>query len=174
MFIRKFIRYGLLFLLSFLFVLGLANASTCGSNMPYTKPNSQYTVSTDGTEVTDTKTGLIWQRCALGMTWNGSTCAGTATLYKWEDGLAQAASVASTTGVSWRLPNQKELVSLIEWNCYGQSINQEMFPVTPNVFLSSSQSMNHGYVVWFVNFSDDKFVFPMKDASLAVRLVRSQ
>ena len=37
---------------------------------------SRYTLSADGQEVTDTQTKLVWQRCAVGMKWNGKTCVG--------------------------------------------------------------------------------------------------
>lgn len=53
-----------------------------------------YVVSTDGTEVTDTKTGLIWRRCPEGMTWSGTACTGTVTLFTHEGALQRAAAQA--------------------------------------------------------------------------------
>lgn len=151
-----------------------AQAQTCNPNIVKTKPDSQYTVSADGTEVTDTKTGLIWQRCALGMSWNGTTCGGTATNHIWEDALAQAATVATNTNVAWRLPNIKELKSLVEAACYGQAINETIFPATPSSIWSSSADAYLFDVAWKVSFYDGFVNWGDEYDGLAVRPVRSQ
>jgi len=151
-----------------------AQAQTCSPNIQKTKPDSQYTLSPDGTEVTDTKTGLIWQRCALGLSWNGSTCSGTATNHTWEDGLAQAATAATNTGAAWRLPNIKELKGLVETACVGQAINETIFPATPSYAWSSSANAASTYDAWFVGFVNGGVSWNSKGDGLAVRLVRSQ
>ncbi|PWQ95079.1 DUF1566 domain-containing protein [Leucothrix pacifica] len=48
----------------------------CNSNLAETAPESRFQLS-DG-EALDTKTGLIWKRCALGQTWDteASQCTG--------------------------------------------------------------------------------------------------
>ena len=38
----------------------------------------RYSYSADGSEVTDSKTGLVWRRCAEGMSWSSGACTGTA------------------------------------------------------------------------------------------------
>ncbi len=149
-------------------------AQTCNPNMVKTKPDSQYTLSADGTEVTDTKTGLIWQRCVLGTSWNGTTCSGTATTYYWENALAQAATVAANTSLAWRLPNQKELKSLVETACYGQAINETVFPATPMYIWSSSAFVYNTYGALLVYFNYGYDYWDSKNYGLAVRLVRSQ
>ncbi len=151
-----------------------APAQTCSANIQKTKPDSQYRISPDGTEVTDTKTGLIWQRCALGMSWVGNTCAGTATNYTWENALAQAASVASSTQVAWRLPNEKELKSLVETACTWQAVNEIIFPATPADAWSSSAFASGTNNAWYVNFDVGNNGQYGKSDGLAVRLVRSQ
>ena len=39
-----------------------------------------YAINNDGT-VTDPTTGLTWMRCAMGQSWNGTTCTGTGSRY---------------------------------------------------------------------------------------------
>jgi hypothetical protein len=119
------------FLLLIMAFVGVVNAQTantqsCNQSMVLTKTNSQYSISADGTEVRDLKTGLIWQRCTVGMSWDGSTCSGTSTPHNWEDALAYAA-----TQTGWRLPNLKELHSLVERSCANPAINETAFPNTP-------------------------------------------
>jgi len=111
----------------------LALAQSCNPNIPLTKPDSRYTYNTAGDEVTDSVTGLVWKRCAEGMSWSGSTCTGTATLTDWLDARVQA-----SVQTGWRLPNLKELISLVETACYNQAINQAAFPLTPNTTWSST------------------------------------
>jgi hypothetical protein len=171
----KLIKLKLLLIVSAFTFMTLAKAQTCNPNIQKTKPDSQYELMNNGTEVLDKKTGLIWQRCVLGMSWNGATCAGTATNHKWEDALAEAATVASTTGVAWRLPNIKELRSLVEAACVGKAINETIFPVTPSYVWSSTTDSENTNNAWSNSFYSGKQLFSInKNNGLAVPLVRSQ
>jgi Protein of unknown function (DUF1566) len=90
-----------------------------------------FTVSADGQEVTDTKTGLIWRRCAAGMTASGGTCTGTASAFTHEAALTHASTQATVTGVAWRLPNVKELSSIADKSRSNPAIDTVAFPATP-------------------------------------------
>lgn len=167
---------------------GQAVGQICDLHIVKTKPDSQYELLNDGTEVKDKKTGLIWQRCPLGMGWDGTTCSGTASLLTWEGALAQAASVAHTTGVAWRLPNIKELVSLREWACVGPDINETFFPgiQIPNSSFASfwssttyaGESTGSGkpgqQAVWTTHYDDWWQDAVGKSSSISVRLVRGE
>jgi hypothetical protein len=166
-----------LYFLSIMFFsvsMSLAHAQTCKSNMPLTKPDSQYEFLNKNTEVLDKKTGLIWQRCVLGMSWNGSTCAEAAKDYSWEDAGVQAVNAASITGEAWRLPSREELKSLVETACYGKAINETIFPETPSVIWSSSENASLNSFAWAVYFHFGFDYWRIKNDVLAVRLVRSQ
>jgi len=162
------------FLLLIMGFASVVNAQTCNPNMAISKPNAQYSISADGAEVTDLKTGLIWQRCAVGMSWDGSTCSGTSTPHNWEDALAYAA-----TQTGWRLPNLKELHSLVERSCANPAINETAFPNTPatdndffwvSSFSATTSLSNEGLVVRF-NSGED-FRTTGKQHGLLVRLVK--
>jgi hypothetical protein len=57
----------------------------------------------------DPKTGLIWDRCAVGQTWDGSTCTGTALLHA----TANAVKSVKTGGYNdWRTPTYLELLTI--------------------------------------------------------------
>lgn len=99
----------------------------CADNIPGDREAADLVVNnTDGT-VTDSVTGLIWQRCALGMTWNGTACAGPAATYSW----AGALSAATGVGAGWRLPNVKEMESFLDRRCLGPAVNTNRFPNQP-------------------------------------------
>jgi hypothetical protein len=68
--------------------------------------------SPDGTEVTDSTTGLVWRRCVEGMLWSSDaqTCVGNATRFRWRELLKHAK--ANRPG-GWRVPNVKELTSIV-------------------------------------------------------------
>lgn len=118
-------------------VLGLLSSFTMGlqvcrteSEIPATTPTSQFTVHNDGT-VTDTATRLMWMRCSLGQTWNNETCEDDAKEYNWQGALEVAANNHNfSTYDDWRLPNIKELVSIIEESCTIPAINLTIFPNT--------------------------------------------
>ena len=171
------VKTGLSFLTAALLATSttLALAQTCNHNIPLTKPDSRYNYNPAGDEVTDTVTGLIWKRCAEGMSWSGSTCTGTATSFTWEGALELAASVAQTTGVPWRMPNIKELRSLVETACAGPSINQAAFPATSYNAWSCSLFAANSDDAWNVSFYNEYYDgIRYKGNYSRVRLVRSQ
>lgn len=71
-------------------------------------PEPRFEIINNGTEVRDNFTKLIWQRCAIGQSWDGSTCTGNPAKLSWLEGLQQV----SALGNGYRLPTLKELMSL--------------------------------------------------------------
>lgn len=61
-----------------------------------------------GGEVLDTRTGLTWKRCSVGMNWDGKTaCSGEKRLLD-QDGLSNLHEGP------WRVPTQEELSTLVD------------------------------------------------------------
>ena len=109
--------------------------------------------SADGSEVTDTKTNLIWRRCPEGMAWSAGTgtCTGTALALTHEGALQQAAAQTGTLG--WRLPNVKELSSIVDKTVINPAIDSAIFPATPaSLFWSSSPFVTGASSAWVVDF----------------------
>jgi hypothetical protein len=109
----------------------------CNLSVPSTQPDNRYETveGTGGAEVRDKLTGIIWQRCVLGMSWNGTTCIGTPVGKTWIEAVQAAALAAQnrTHGASvWQLPNNADLYGLAERACYNPSINTHWFPETPS------------------------------------------
>jgi len=102
------------------------------TNIDFTKPNQNYRDNNDGT-ITDIKTGLMWQKCSLGLTGEASdfTCTtGAVQSFTWLSALESANSDINYGYSDWRLPNVNELASLIETACFTPAINESMFPAT--------------------------------------------
>ncbi len=135
-----------------------------------------FTVSADGQEVTDTKTGLVWRRCAEGMTTSGGTCTGTASTFTHDAALTRASTqaTATATGVAWRLPNVKELSSIADKSRSNPAIDTAAFPATPaSWFWSSSPYVGFAGSAWYVNFNDGYVGGSYRDYAFYVRLVRA-
>ena len=152
--------------------LSTAHAQTCNPSITRSAPDSRYqlVVGSGGSEVLDTQTKLIWQRCSLGQTWNGSTCTGTASAHTWTDALTKARAV----GNGYRLPNVKELQSLVEEACYNSSINETFFPATPiSVYWSASPNAGNDHYAWDVFFYNGSTHGYNKVNNYYVRAVRA-
>lgn len=133
-----------------------------------------YTISSNGLEVTDVRTGLIWRRCSEGMIFSGGGCSGTATSFTHEAALARATSESASSGVVWRVPNVKELSSITnKTRTTPPSIDPTAFPNTPATwFWSSSPNVGTPNFAWYVYFGDGS-VYSDYRSTNKVRLVRS-
>lgn len=145
-------------------------------SIPATAPASRFTDNGDGT-VTDQATRLQWKRCAEGQSWNGvdQSCIGTATRHTWQQALQLADGATDLGYFDWRLPNVKQLASIVEEACYRPSIDLAVFPdTTPYFFWSASPSTDSYLYAWSVFFDSGYVVGRQKDTDDVnhVRLVR--
>lgn len=160
--------------LSCLLCLGLTTAyaqANCNrGQLKASVPDNRYQVQANTSQVKDLQTNLIWQRCAVGRVWNGMECTGTEKLLSWQQALQEA---KAQTG--WRLPNIKELKSLVEVACYEPAINSNIFVgMTGNsVFWSSTTVADDATSAWQLKFDDGKSQFVVKTESASLILVRT-
>ncbi|WP_246237621.1 DUF1566 domain-containing protein [Caldichromatium japonicum] len=123
----------------------------CFKGLAETAPSTEFTQLEGGAVVRHERTGLEWQRCALGQQWDAAskTCAGRPTVHTWKEAVKQA----EQTGDGWRLPTGDELMTIVERCHDGPAINPQVFPNTPGVLFWSS-SVDTGGVgrVWAVSF----------------------
>lgn len=150
----------------------LVQAQICKTTIPRSAPDARYQVvaGTQGAEIRDTYTNLIWQRCSIGQQWDGTSCTGTAQAMTWIDALK-----TTTTHTGWRVPNLRELQSLIEEACFDSSINYTLFPNTvSDAYWTSSHNPQNPEGAWTVFF--DRGLaggLAFKTTLLYVRLVKS-
>ena len=136
-----------------------------------------FTISTDGQEITDHETGLIWQRCAEGMRWNDAHCVGRAREFSFESALVHAQFEAQVRGKPWRLSNLGELLSITDPVRATPTIDRTNFPDTPaeKFWTSSSiagERVNHAGEALFVDFSQGGYLHHDRAMRHHVRLVR--
>ena len=151
--------------------MATAAAQTCRDDIRATAPDSRFQDHGNGT-VTDLATGLIWKQCAEGL--SGAGCAaGSVAILTWPQALQRAADADFAGSTLWRLPNKKELASLVEWRCVDPAINARFFPNTPAAwFWSSSPVANRSDCAWRVTFYGGHVDYGVKDDARYVRLVR--
>ena len=139
-----------------LLLCGVATAQTCNPNVLGTF--TSWTIS--GGTVVDSATGLVWQRCSNGQSWTGSSCLGTATISAW-------AAAVSGAPAGWRLPNVKELESMVERRCASPAVDAVAFPSVPAAsFWSSTPG-------WAVSFNDGSVLSGQSaTTAMAVRYVQ--
>ena len=152
-----------------------AAAQTCQSEsaVPSTTPAGRFLVHSNGT-VADTTTGLMWAQCAEGL--SGSACAdGTAAVYTWAEALIRARDSTHAGYTDWRLPNVKELSSIVEERCHDPAINLAVFPNTPGrAFWSASLGGFSSGSAWGVYFYyGSVYYYGARGGNSPVRLVRS-
>lgn len=149
-------------------LLGLvstAHAACNSATIAAQAPDSRYTLQNADTEVLDNQTGLIWQRCSVGL--SGAGCAtGAASISDWKVAIELASG-------SWRLPNIKELTSLLETQCSSPAINATIFPATSAAaYWASSPDTALAANAWQVNFAAGAVSSVVKTDAAFVRLVR--
>jgi outer membrane protein assembly factor BamD (BamD/ComL family) len=164
----------------------VAQAKLNLANLPATTLIAdRYESNSDGT-VNDYMTKLQWMRCAMGQSWNGSTCQGEASKYKWEDARQLGSNFARYS--DWRLPSISELKSLVycssgsprTWSdgevCQGNfqrpTIAIEVFPISNMYFWSGSSNNLTTGQAWGVYFGNGYAGGSNISSGAYVRLVR--
>ena len=147
-----------------------------GNELIHPNTLGAFTVNPDGT-VSDSRTGLMWDQCLLGQD-HANACEGPGDPFKWQEGLAAAEAMNAKSWLGhddWRLPNVRELRSLVERACVQPGIDRNVFlnaPTDPAV-LTSSTYPGLPTAMWVVGFSDGGYVATFgKNLDHRVRLVR--
>lgn len=180
----RFNRFAML-VLSFIGLVAVApivvgsefSSPQCQIDLPRSTPSEDFALSGDDSVVLHLPTGLIWQRCAYGMDLEGTFCSGEETLLTWQEAL----NVAESMG-EWRLPNPKELMSIVEECRADPAINYWVFPdrwawpsnnpPRPYYWSSSPLATSSGTSAWSVAV-DGYIVSRPKSEMNMVRLIRS-
>lgn len=170
----KFVYLGVVLVSACLSSSASGQTQTCRtqSEIPASTPTERFNDNGDGT-TTDLGTGLMWARCAARL--SGSDCTtGSVDSYTWQQAL-DLANANTLAGFSdWRLPNVKELGSIVERQCHEPSINLSVFPNTPaSDFWSASPHAYNSSRAWYVKFSSGRSDGDHRDDDYrSVRLVR--
>ena len=78
-------------------------------------------------QLLDQSTDLVWFRCRLGQTFENDVCVGDAFAGTWLEALKLAEEFSISEFNNWRLPNLKELQSLVEYSCQSPMFSPDLF-----------------------------------------------
>ena len=150
----------------------------------------RYRIGDAGLTVTDLQTGLMWQRCQLGLAWTPAreTCIGPERplALTWDAAMAYRSDLAGYA--DWRLPKKDELKSLVlcstgpatplpdhsVCNPYSRpTIHFGAFPGTRSSFMwSATPDLDRPDDMWGVEFADGQASSGYRGNLSEVRLVR--
>ncbi len=129
--------------------------------------------------VADQATGLLWQGCAAGQSGDIVDCVGVETPYAGDDSKTGASLYCEDLDfggyLDWRLPNLKELHSLLDSLKRSDAATDErVFPATqPIWFWSSTAYAPFSDYAWFVDFGTGRSNVADNRYGHAVRCVRT-
>ena len=144
--------------------------------IPQLLSNSRFSYDTQNV-VIDNRTGLMWATCVDGL--NGEKCeSGTPTLFTWGEALQRVVEINENKGLAnhkdWRLPNIRELTTLIDTQCLKPSIDMKSFPNTPASHTwTSSPYHTLTFYSWYVNFATGETNTDDRLNKKNIRLVRN-
>jgi hypothetical protein len=109
----------------------------------------------DGT-VTDTCTGLMWQKDTADVNGDGQVLDDGSDHANWCDALAYCENLSFAGHVDWRLPNVRELQSIVDYGRFNPSIGP-VFGAFSFSYWSSTSFASFPRAAWLVSF-DGGFV----------------
>lgn len=158
-----------------------AMAYECKTSVIESTTNEAYFLDNKDGTVTDLRFGLQWSVCSFGQTYEASdgSCKGEPNrVTSWEAAMATQDEVNRDKLAGkddWRLPNIKELQSIVERQCRQPAIKLSIFKGTANgVYWSNTpdDSVNVDLKGRIVDFSDGGEILRATTTSMFVRHVR--
>lgn len=137
---------------------------------------SIFEVNVHDETVTDSRSGLVWERCvSLNADCPSGPPGGMAVEARsWDDAKTYCAGL-QLAGAGWRLPTKAELESLVDDSHVTPAIDSTAFPgeeLIARIFWSSSAFPPGGPDVWCVDFNTGRSSSAHTSDKLAVRCVR--
>lgn len=143
-------------------------AQTCNTHIIADTPTSRFIINEAQGTAVDKKTGLMWRRDLLS----------TGFPSQWKTALVNAQASSFAGYKDWRVPNLKELSSIVEASCSNPALNTAVFPgvtaYSPGIW-SSTQKTGSGSAAgyaWVVDFSTGHTASYNKQADMYVLFVR--
>jgi len=124
---------------------------------------TRFTDNGDGT-ITDNATGLMWVA--------NPTAAGVGGTYTWTDAISACENLSYAGYTDWRLPNVKELHSIVDYGTYNPCIDTTYFTSTAGLYWSSTTYAYTTSNAWYINFYSGRVFDGAKTSSYYVRPVR--
>ncbi len=167
-FIQQALKYG--FSLFGLPPTGQTVVYTAGDDGDYKKgyprTGSRFVDNGDGT-ITDKATGLMWAKDG-----NGPGCFNGG-LKNWADSITWAEALDFAGHTDWRMPNIKELLSIVDVRYWSPAIDASVFINTGIAAYSSSTTRGQWTLTnWYVHFDPGTISSTAKTTAIRVRAVR--
>lgn len=154
---------------------GMTNANAqavCFKEIPETSNSDEFTLLNTH-EVWHRASNLVFMRCSIGQTFDGTTCIGDAASFTWKEALELNRTLTVNEHKVWRLPNIKELSVIVERSCVRPSINKSVFPETPpDEFWTSTPVRDDALRAWSLAFNNGTSSIKDQTRTLHVRMVR--
>ena len=140
-----------------------------------TYPRNPQSFTDNGDEtITDNNTKLMWQKEEDNTGYNWYQATGTVHTTYNVGGAIDVCGNLTTGGYNdWRLPNPKELKSIVDHEIYNPSINQTYFPNTSSSdYWSATTKASSTSFAWRVSFGSGSVISYYKSSDYYVRCVR--
>ena len=140
-----------------LIMIGLSSLSMAQEAPRFTKANGV---------VTDSKTTLEWQD-------DYSDNGGDIKSATWRDAIDYCEALILNGKDDWRLPNKKELLSIVDYSTYSPAISSIFVKTNSNYYWSSTTNASDTGDAWGVYFYDGNTDNANKSSNGTVRCVRA-
>lgn len=117
----------------------------------YPKTPPRFKDNGDGT-ITDNATGLMWVKdpSQLGGVWGTP---GSPSQMTWNNAIDNCLALDYAGHSDWRLPNIKEIMSIVDYSKFYPSIDETFFPNNPaGYYWSSTTYTNNTSYAWYMDF----------------------